>query len=75
MNVITISTYPSMPWRFRVQGPTGRRGAISGRDCNNAGEAAAVAIDWARNLVGPYCIVGHDKAMAMIPPEIRTRTA
>lgn len=72
MNVITISTYPSMPWRFRVQGPVGR-GRLNGRDCSNAGEAAAVAIDWARNVGSPYVIVGHDAALKLIPPEVRSK--
>ena len=71
MNVITISTYASMPWQFRVQGPAGR-GRMNGRDCANAGEAAAVAINWARNVGVPYVIVGHDAALKLIPAELRS---
>lgn len=74
MHVITITTYPSMPWRFHVQSPGGRSGRIQGRDCRDAGEAAAVAINIARNLGGPYCIVGHGDAMKLIPAEVRSKS-
>jgi hypothetical protein len=73
MHVITITTYPSMPWQFRVQGPGGSRGRMQGRDCSNAGEAAAVAINWASNVGRPYVIVGHDAALKLIPPEVRSK--
>lgn len=72
MNVITISTYASMPHRFRVEGPTGR-GRVQGVDCANAGDAAAKAINWARNVGKPYCIVGHDAALKLIPEEVRSK--
>ena len=71
MNVIT--TYPSMPWQFRVQGP-GDGGRVQGRDCKNAGEAAAVAVNWATNVGRPYVIIGHDAALKLIPPEVRSKS-
>ena len=73
MNIFTITTYPSMPDRFYVQGPGGLNGRIQGRDCANAGEAAAVAINFARNVGGPYCIIGHDKALKLIPEQVRSK--
>ncbi len=71
MNIITITTYPSMPWRFRVQGPVGSS-RVQGRDCNDAGEAAAVAVNWANDVGKPYVIIGHDSALKLIPPEVRS---
>lgn len=73
MNVITITTYPSMPGQFRVQGP-GREGRAQGRDCKNAGEAAAVAVNWATNVGKPYVIIGHDAALKLIPAEVRSKS-
>lgn len=73
MRAFTIKTYPSMPGLFRVTGPAGRRGRAVGRDAKDAGEAAAVALDWALDKPGPYIIIGSEKAMAHIPKHLRSR--
>ncbi len=70
MRTITITTYPSMPGRFRVQ--TNDRRALE-RDASNAGEAAAVALNYANASGKPYVIVGHQAAMALIPEQVRSR--
>lgn len=72
MHIITISESKSLPGSWRVQGP-GVGGRLTGVDAHNAGDAAAKALNWAQNVGAPYCIVGHDKAIAMIPPEARSK--
>lgn len=71
MRVIKITTYPSMPDRFRVEwDEPGKRGA--GRDARNAGEAAAAAMTYA-SAASRYVILGHDDALKQIPAEIRSK--
>lgn len=73
MKRITITTYPSMPDRFRVEcEQPGRR--EFGRDARDAGEAAAIALQYA-NGAGPYVILGPAVAVHQIPKELRARLA
>lgn len=74
MNIITISESKSMPGSWNVTGPGGRN-RMTGVGAYNAGDAAAKALVWAQRVGAPYCIVGHDKAMAMIPQEARMKAA
>lgn len=69
MRTITITTYPSMPGRYRVMCRTPGKRDI-GRDAKDAGEAAAVALDYA-GLGGAYVIVGKKDAIDFIPTELR----
>jgi hypothetical protein len=75
MRTITITTYASMPSRFKVwHSAPGRRDF--GRDAaGGAGEAAAIAIEYARATGGPYVILGHKEALDMIPAELRFKSA
>lgn len=73
MKVITISRSKSLPGSWNVTGPSGRGGRIHGVDAYNAGDAAAKALVWAQRVGPPYVIVGHDDAMKMIPPEVRSK--
>ena len=67
MKIITITTYPSMPGRYTVNcAEAGKR--TFERDARDAGEAAAVALNYA---VGEYVIVGCKAALDLIPPEMR----
>lgn len=71
MNTITITSYPSMPSRYRVIGP----GPIKTRwerDANCSGEAAAVAIQYAGAVKKPWVIIGPKEVMDMIPLECRS---
>lgn len=73
MRTITITTYASMPNRFRVWHSGG--GRSFGRDAvGGAGEAAAIAMEYARTG-GPYIILGHKDALNMIPEELRYKAA
>lgn len=75
IRVFTIKTYASMPSRFRVTGPAGRNGRAVGRDAKDAGEAAAIALDWALEKPMPYVIVGIESALAHIPEKLRHKDA
>lgn len=70
MRTITITTYASMPGRFRVQ--TNDRRPME-RDAQNAGEAAAVALNYANASNEGYVIVGHTAAMNLLPMQVRSR--
>lgn len=71
MKTITITTYPSMPDRFRVVCvEPGKRDMA--RDAQDAGEAAAVALNYA---TGSYVIVGIGSALGMIPQELRHKSS
>lgn len=72
MQTITITTYPSMPGRFRVV--SAGRGRPVGRDASDPGEAAAIALNYAAE-VGAYVIVGNKAALDMIPAELRMKRA
>lgn len=72
MRTITVTTYPSMPGRFRVQ--TNDRRPME-RDAQNAGEAAAVALNYANASGQPYVIVGHQAALDLLPSQVRSRLA
>lgn len=72
MHIITISESKSLRGRWNVTGP-GQGGRITGVDAHNAGDAAAKALVWAQRVGAPYCIVGHDKALELIPVEVRTK--
>ena len=65
---IKITTYQSMPWRFKIQADGERR--TFGRDASDAGEAAAVALQYAAGSKS-YVIIGPDKAMQHIPASLR----
>ena len=69
MKVYTIQKYQN--WKWMVHGPAGRGGNNTRRDAQNAGDAAAIALQWALSGPKPYVIVGHDEAMKMIPEEVR----
>lgn len=72
MKTITITTYESMPGRFRVlSSEFGKR--PFGRDANGPGEAAAIAVEYALRG-GSYVILGHKSALDQIPLEIRYKT-
>jgi len=73
MKTITITTYESMPNRFRVLCmEIGKR--TFGRDAAGSGEAAAIAMEYAMRG-GSYVILGHKTAVDMIPSEIRCKSA
>lgn len=74
MNIITISQSKSMPGQWSVVGPSGRAGRPQGVDAYNAGDAAAKALVWAQRVGAPYCILGHDDALKLIPVEVRSKT-
>lgn len=69
MRSITITTYSG---RFRVNCSGGGQRSY-GRDAWNAGEAAAIAVEYANNP-GPYVILGHKDALDMIPVELRDKS-
>lgn len=72
MKAITITSYPSMPWRYRVFGP----GPIKTRwerDAGDAGEAAAVALSYAGAIGAPYVIIGPRAVVDQIPVELRSK--
>lgn len=69
MRTITITTYPSMPDRYKVLCRVPGKRDI-GRDAKDAGEAAAVALNYA-GLGGAYAIVGEKVAIDLIPAELR----
>lgn len=71
MNTITITTYPSMPGRFRVSSNARGSRAVQ-RDAANAGEAAAIALEYAA-AAASYVIVGHAAAIEQIPLELRSK--
>lgn len=71
MRTITITTYPSMPGRFRIDHVG--EGRAYGRDAQDAGEAAAVALNYASSKTSPYVIVGNCKALDQIPEQLRHR--
>jgi len=73
MKTITITTYESMPNRFKVLcSEEGKRSF--GRDAaSGAGEAAAIAMEYAMRG-GPYIILGHKVALEMIPVELRCKS-
>ena len=73
MKTITITTYPSMPDRFRVDCKSDGEPQGFGRDAKNSGEAAAVAINYARDSGENYVILGHKAAVDQIPQELRSR--
>ena len=72
MRTITITTYPSLPGRYRVE-HTGE-GRAFGRDTKDTGEAAAVALNYANSKSSAYVIVGHSEALAQIPAELRFKS-
>ena len=74
MRVFTITTYPSMPGRYKVVGPAGRGSRAAQRDTNDPGEAAAQALDWALASPTPYVIIGKAEALNMVPPNLRSRS-
>ena len=61
-----------MPWSFRVEHVG--EGRAFGRDAKNAGEAAAVALNYANSKSSAYVIVGHGEALAQIPAELRFKS-
>lgn len=68
---ITITTYPSMPGRYRVE--SAKEGARTvGRDARDAGEAAALALQYADGE-STYVIVGEKNAVDQIPAELRAK--
>lgn len=69
MKTITITEYSSMPGRFTV---TGFKKYMQ-RDTNSAGEAAAIAINYANQAGGSYVILGPEKVTSQIPPQIRSK--
>ena len=75
MRTITITTYASMPNRFKVwHSAPGQRSF--GRDAaGGAGEAAAIAMEYAMVSGGPYVILGHSEAVNMIPAELRFKSS
>lgn len=69
MKTVTIAEYTTMPGRFVVTGPArGQR-----RDTSDAGNAAAIAINYANLTAGPCVIVGAKKVMELIPEEVRIK--
>lgn len=75
MKTIMITTYPSMPDRYKVECNPGNGRRAFGRDAGNAGEAAAIAMSYATAEGGDYVILGHKAALDQIPYEIRMRRA
>ena len=74
MKTITITTYASMPGRYKIKCEVPGRFPAT-RDAKDAGEAAAVALDYRGvNGSGPYVIVGTEKALALIPEGLRHGT-
>lgn len=73
MKTITITTYPSMPGRFSVEAKEQGKRPV-GRDAANAGEAAAIALQYASGSPR-YVILGHSAAVEMIPLELRSKLA
>lgn len=70
MHIITISERRG---RWTITGPDKRGRQFSRDDSWNAGDAAAKALNWAMNVGAPYCIVGHNEAMKLIPAEVRSK--
>lgn len=73
MRIITITTYQSMPWRYKVMHKGIGRPVT--RDAIDSGEAAAIALNYIQLEPGDYVIVGEEKALSQIPAEIRTGRA
>lgn len=69
MKTITITEYASMPGRFTVTGPKKNQS----RDAFDAGNAAAIAINYANSVNSSYVIVGSNKVMELIPEQIRSK--
>lgn len=68
--VFTIQKYNNRIWM--VHGPAGQKGRHIRRDAQNAGDAAAIALQWATSGGRRYVIVGHDEAMKHIPESVRS---
>lgn len=73
MRTITITTYASMPSRFKVWHSGGGKRSFGRDAAGGAGEAAAIAMEYARTG-GPYVILGHKDALDMIPAELRFKS-
>lgn len=69
MKTITITEYRSMPGRFTV---TGFKKNMQ-RDTTSAGEAAAIAVNYANQAGGSYVILGPEKVTSQIPEKIRSK--
>ncbi|NHR04498.1 hypothetical protein HA052_04745 [Chromobacterium haemolyticum] len=68
--VFTIQKFQNRLWM--VHGPAGLNSRHIRRDAQNAGEAAAIALQWAISGGQRYVIVGHDEAMKHIPESVRS---
>jgi hypothetical protein len=66
MNTITVVSYASMPGRFRVMG-AGPIKTCMERDAGDPGEAAAVALQYARVTPKPWVIIGPKVVMDFLP--------
>jgi hypothetical protein len=59
---------------YTVTGPVGRGGRLHAQECTDAGNAAALAVQYAMgNIAGPYVILGSEKVVNLIPSELRFR--
>lgn len=72
MRTITVKRYPSMPGQFQITNDGPQVRYLAQRDAKDPGEAAAIAIEYARQFRGKYVIVGPKEVMDFIPGEIRT---
>jgi hypothetical protein len=72
MRTITISRYVSMPWRWLVKHAEPGKHPFS-RDAKDAGEAAAVAVNFIQcGKISDYVIIGAKEALDLIPESIRS---
>lgn len=60
--------------RYTVSGPVGQGGRRHVSECRDAGDAAALAVQYAHgNIVGPYVILGSERVLNLIPQDLRMR--
>lgn len=62
-----------MPGRYKVMHAEDGKRPMQ-RDARDPGEAAAVALDYATQHLGPYVILGTKAAVDMIPEPLRHKS-
>lgn len=77
MFIITVESFPSMPWRYHYSAKDTSTGKLHVPRYSDAGsdpgEAAARALGFAMGLRNGahYTIIGPEKVIQHIPPELR----
>lgn len=73
MIAITVSRLARAPGSYEVSGPVGIGGRQYTAECRGAGDAAAKALQYAKNNIsGEYVIIGAKEVMDHIPESLRT---